>query len=61
MSTLHKSVRSLSTCILAFAGSVHAQSTDKIITKLGHTLGPDNHYQLTALEFAKAVKAKTKR
>lgn len=27
--------------------------------KLGHTLAPNNHYQLTALEFAKVVAAKT--
>jgi hypothetical protein len=34
-------------------------STNKILMKLGHALAPDNHYQLTALEFAKAVKQKT--
>jgi TRAP-type transport system periplasmic protein len=41
------------------AGAAHAQSSDKIVMKLGHTLAPNNHYQLTALEFAKDVAAKT--
>ena len=34
-------------------------SGDKLVMKLGHTLSPENHYQLTALEFAKVVKQKT--
>ncbi len=60
-STLHKIVGSLSAFIVAgaFAGATDAQSADKIVMRLGHTLAPNNHYQLTALEFAKAVKAKT--
>jgi tripartite ATP-independent transporter DctP family solute receptor len=60
-STLHKIVGSLSAFILAgsLAGEADAQSADKIVMRLGHTLAPNNHYQLTALEFAKAVKAKT--
>ncbi len=60
-STLHKIVGSLSVFILAgsLAGEANAQSADKIVMRLGHTLAPNNHYQLTALEFAKAVKAKT--
>jgi tripartite ATP-independent transporter DctP family solute receptor len=41
------------------SGIASAQSSDKIIMKLGHTLAPNNHYQLTALEFAKAVSEKT--
>jgi TRAP-type transport system periplasmic protein len=44
----------------ALAGSVHAQTSDKIVMKLGHTLALNNHYQLTALEFAKAVSDRTK-
>lgn len=44
----------------ALSGSAGAQSSDKIIMKLGHTLAPSNHYQLTALEFAKAVSEKSK-
>jgi tripartite ATP-independent transporter DctP family solute receptor len=34
-------------------------SADKIVMKLGHTLAPNNHYQLTALEFAKSVSQKS--
>jgi tripartite ATP-independent transporter DctP family solute receptor len=34
-------------------------SGDNLVMKLGHTLSPDSHYQLTALEFAKAVKQRT--
>lgn len=42
------------------AGPIAAQAADgKIVMKLGHTLAPDNHYQLTALEFARMVKEKT--
>ena len=46
---------------LVMAGLVQGAfaQTDKIVMKLGHTLAPDNHYQLTAIEFAKAVKQKT--
>lgn len=58
---LQSFTRSLSTfaVLAALAGTAHAQSGDKIVMKLGHTLAPANHYQLTALEFAKAVSAKT--
>jgi tripartite ATP-independent transporter DctP family solute receptor len=41
----------------AFSGTAHAD--DKIVMKLGHTLAPDNHYQLTALLFAKEVAQRT--
>nr|WP_247518050.1 hypothetical protein [Bradyrhizobium sp. 190] len=60
-STSHNIVRSLSACILvcAPAGVARAQSADKIVMKLGHTLAADTHYQLAALEFAKTVTAKT--
>ncbi len=44
--------------LAACQGSAYAQA-DKIVMKLGHTLAPNNHYQLAALEFAKAVSAKT--
>jgi tripartite ATP-independent transporter DctP family solute receptor len=37
------------------AGMSGAQAADKIVMKLGHTLAPDNHYQLMALLFAKEV------
>ena len=36
-----------------------AMADDKIVMKLGHTLAPDNHYQLTAQVFAKEVAART--
>jgi tripartite ATP-independent transporter DctP family solute receptor len=36
-----------------------ASSGDKIVMRLGHTLSPDSHYQLTALEFARLIKEKT--
>lgn len=45
--------------LAALSGIAHAQASDKIVMKLGHTLAPNNHYQLTALEFAKAVSEKT--
>jgi tripartite ATP-independent transporter DctP family solute receptor len=55
--------RSAITCgilLAALSGAAQAQTSDKIVMKLGHTLAPNNHYQLTALEFAKAVSEKTK-
>lgn len=54
--------RSTITCgVIAatLSGIAQAQAADKIVMKLGHTLAPNNHYQLTALEFAKAVREKT--
>ncbi|WP_156908773.1 hypothetical protein [Bradyrhizobium murdochi] len=55
-SALHSIVGSFSVCIFVCALAVvaGAQSADKIVMMLGHTLAADNHYQLTALEFAKA-------
>lgn len=53
--------RSTIACGVLFAagsGSAYTQS-DKIVMKLGHVLSADGHYQLTALEFAKSVAAKT--
>jgi tripartite ATP-independent transporter DctP family solute receptor len=44
---------------LTAAGGALAASGDKIVMKLGHTLAPNNHYQLTALEFAKSVSQKS--
>jgi tripartite ATP-independent transporter DctP family solute receptor len=41
------------------AAGTPAVAADKIVMKLGHTLAPSNHYQLTALEFARLVKQKT--
>lgn len=41
------------------AASSHAMADDKVVMKLGHTLAPDNHYQLTAQVFAKEVAART--
>ncbi|WP_134698722.1 TRAP transporter substrate-binding protein [Ammoniphilus sp. YIM 78166] len=35
-------------------------SGEKVVMKLGHVNAPDHHYQLTALEFAKLVKEKSK-
>jgi len=61
-STLKNSLRTvLAAGLLAagLSGAAVAQTGDKIVMKLGHTLAPDNHYQVTALEFAKAVKQKT--
>lgn len=61
-STLKYSLRTVLVAGLMAAGlsgAALAQTGDKIVMKLGHTLAPDNHYQLTALEFAKAVKQKT--
>lgn len=44
---------------LTGAGGACAASADKIVMKLGHTLAANNHYQLAALEFAKAVSQKS--
>lgn len=44
--------------LAASVGVAHA-ADDKIVMKLGHTLAPDNHYQLTALLFAKEVAQRT--
>ena len=43
-------------CVIA---SPAVQAQDKIVMKLGHTLAPDNHYQLTAQVFAKEVAQRT--
>lgn len=40
-------------------GAGAARADDKIVMKLGHTLAPDNHYQLTALVFAREVAQRT--
>lgn len=37
-----------------------SSSGAKILLRLGHTLAPESHYQLTGLEFARLVKEKTK-
>ena len=59
-SSLKHPVRTALACGLLMAGfASSALAGDKIVMKLGHTLAPDNHYQVTALEFAKAVKQKT--
>jgi len=53
-------VRTALACGLLMAGfASSALAGDKIVMKLGHTLAPDNHYQLTAMEFARLVKQKT--
>ena len=36
-----------------------ARADEPIVMKLGHTLAPDNHYQLTAQVFAKEVAQRT--
>jgi tripartite ATP-independent transporter DctP family solute receptor len=41
------------------ASATPAFAQNKIVMKLGHTLAPDNHYQLSALAFAKVVKEKS--
>lgn len=43
-------------CVSASTGAI---AQDKVVMKLGHTLAPDNHYQLTAQVFAKEVAART--
>lgn len=59
--TLKRGLASCSVLIAAMTAVVPAQAqSDKIVMKLGHTLAPDNHYQLTALEFARLVREKTK-
>jgi TRAP-type transport system periplasmic protein len=59
-SSLINVFRSAIACgVLLAVGTGSAYAQDKIVMKLGHTLAPNNHYQLTALEFAKAVAAKT--
>jgi tripartite ATP-independent transporter DctP family solute receptor len=45
--------------LMASLSGAQAASDDKIVMKLGHTLAPSNHYQLTALEFAKLVNQKS--
>lgn len=44
---------------LCVSASSAALAQDKIVMKLGHTLAPDNHYQLTAQVFAKEVAQRT--
>lgn len=36
-----------------------ADSGGKLVFKIGHTLSPESHYQLTALEFARLIKEKS--
>ncbi|CAG9166343.1 MULTISPECIES: TRAP transporter substrate-binding protein [Cupriavidus] len=58
--SLKRPVRTALACALLTAGLAgSALAGDKFVMKLGHTLAPDNHYQLTALEFARLVKQKT--
>lgn len=45
--------------VLCVAVSSVALAQDKVVMKLGHTLAPDNHYQLTAQVFAKEVAQRT--
>jgi tripartite ATP-independent transporter DctP family solute receptor len=45
--------------LMASLGGAQAAPDGKIVMKLGHTLAPSNHYQLTALEFAKSVNQKS--
>ena len=44
---------------MCVAASSSAIAQDKVVMKLGHTLAPDNHYQLTAQVFAKEVATRT--
>jgi tripartite ATP-independent transporter DctP family solute receptor len=44
---------------MVVTGVSGAQAADKIVMKLGHTLAPDNHYQLMALMFSKEVAKRT--
>jgi tripartite ATP-independent transporter DctP family solute receptor len=46
---------------VAFALALSCAHADnaKVVMKLGHTLAPDNHYQLTAKVFAKEVSERT--
>lgn len=41
------------------SAALPASAQNKIVMKLGHTLAPDNHYELSARAFAKIVKEKT--
>ena len=50
------SVALTTVCVIT---SPAALAQDKIVMKLGHTLAPDNHYQLTAQVFAKEVSQRT--
>ncbi|MDR5758391.1 TRAP transporter substrate-binding protein [Caballeronia sp. LZ035] len=65
MSSLFKAQGMLRTAMsaafaaLCVAASSGAMAQDKVVMKLGHTLAPDNHYQLTAQVFAKEVAART--
>lgn len=43
----------------ALAATPAAHADDTVVMKLGHTLAPDNHYQLTAEVFAKEVAKRT--
>ena len=54
----HRSLRVTMSAVLAalcVAATGSAMAQDKVVMKLGHTLAPDNHYQLTAQVFAKEV------
>jgi tripartite ATP-independent transporter DctP family solute receptor len=57
--SIFRSLVAFSVLTVGLSGAASAQSSDKIIMKLGHTLAPNNHYQLTALQFAKAVSEKS--
>jgi len=43
-------------CVVVSSSAI---AQDKIVMKLGHTLAPNNHYQLTAQVFAKEVAKRT--
>ncbi|MDR5774423.1 TRAP transporter substrate-binding protein [Caballeronia sp. LP006] len=58
----HRSLRVTMSAVLAalcVAATGSAMAQDKVVMKLGHTLAPDNHYQLTAQVFAKEVAQRT--
>lgn len=60
LSILTKTLSAIAvTSALSTLSIAPASAQDKIVIKLGHTLAPDNHYQITSLEFAKLVKEKT--
>ena len=54
--TLRSVLLNIIASALLIAGlSVSALAGEKYVLKLGHTLAPESHYQLTALEFARLV------
>jgi tripartite ATP-independent transporter DctP family solute receptor len=54
-----RAVRAMAVCAMIAGGMSGAQAADKVVMKLGHTLAPNNHYQLMALKFSQEVAKRT--